>query len=351
MIKEAIAKIVLRQDMAEAEAIEVMTEIMTGQATEAQIASFITALRMKGETIEEITGCAKVMREYATPIRPRCAAVDIERDEINLDRETIIDTCGTGGDKTNTFNVSTTAAFIAAGAGLRVAKHGNRAVSSQCGSADVLSALGVNLEVTPQKVEECIDAIGIGFLYAPLLHGAMKYAIGPRRQIGIRTIFNVLGPLTNPAGARAQVLGVYDARLTDVLAKVLLHLGSEHAFIVHGKDAMDEISITGETQISELKDGRVETFTVAPEDFGLRRAALRDIAGGNAAENADIIRRILSGEKGPRRDIACLNAAAAIAAGSKASTIKAGLVLAYEAIDSGKAKEKLVRLVELTNKL
>lgn len=349
MIKEAIAKVIQRNDLSETEAIEVMTEIMTGQATEAQIASVITALRMKGETIDEITGCAKVMREYATAIRPRCAAVDIERDEINLDRETIIDTCGTGGDKTNTFNVSTSAAFIAAGAGLRVAKHGNRAVSSQCGSADVLSALGVNLEVTPQKVEECIDAVGIGFLYAPLLHGAMKYAIGPRRQIGIRTIFNILGPLTNPAGARAQVVGVYEARLTEVLARVLGRLGSERAFVVHGKDAMDEISITGETQISELKNGRVETYSVSPEDFGLRRTRLEDISGGNADDNAGIIRRILDGEKGPRRDIACLNAAAAIVAGGKARSIKEGLMLAYAAIDSGKAKEKLEKLVEMTN--
>ncbi len=350
MVKEAISKIVLRQDLTEKEAIEVMTEIMSGQATEAQIAAFITGLRLKGETIEEITGCARVMREYATVIRPRCAPVDIERDEINLDRETIIDTCGTGGDKTNTFNVSTSAAFIAAGAGLRVAKHGNRAVSSRCGSADVLSELGVNLEVTPEKVEECIDSVGIGFLYAPMLHGAMKHAIGPRRQIGIRTIFNVLGPLTNPAGAKAQVLGVYEPRLTEVLANVLLKLGSDHAFVVHGKDAMDEISITGETQISELSKAQVTTYTVSPEDFGIRPCRLADIGGGDAAENAAIIRRILDGEKGPRRDIACLNAAAAIAAGNKASTIKAGLVLAYEAIDSGNAREKLERLVEITNK-
>ncbi|OGS46047.1 MAG: anthranilate phosphoribosyltransferase [Elusimicrobia bacterium RIFOXYD2_FULL_34_15] len=344
MIKEAIAKIVQRENLTEKEAIDVMTEIMTGQATEAQIASFITALRMKGETIDEITGCAKVMREHATKIKVKKHAIDIDRDEINIDWETIVDTCGTGGDKTKTFNVSTVTAFVVAGAGVVVAKHGNRAVTSKCGSADVLEELGINLDLTFEKVEECINKIGIGFLYAPMLHSAMKYAIGPRRQISIRTIFNILGPLTNPAGANAQVLGVYSPDLTETLAFVLKNLGSKSAFVVHGIDAIDEISITGKTQISELKNGIIKTYLIKPEDFGLKRAEPEDIAGGDAKENAKTIIDILEGKKGPKRDIVLLNAAAALTAAGKSSKIKVGIELAEKSIDLGKALKKLEEL-------
>ena len=350
MIKEMIQKLVLRQNLTEQEMIGVMHEIMGGRATDAQIGAFMTALRMKGETIEEITGAARVMREKATAIRVNKNTVSMDRDEINVDLETILDTCGTGGDGTNTFNVSTTAAFVVAGGGVTVAKHGNRSVSSQCGSADVLAALGVNLDVTPDVVEDCIRTIGIGFLYAPKLHGAMKYAIGPRKEIGIRTIFNILGPLTNPAGANVQVMGVYDPALTPVLAEVLRQLGTKSAFVVHGEGSFDEISITGPTQVSELRDGKVTTYKVTPEDFGLTRANLSDIKGGDAAYNALIVREILAGQKGPKRNMVLLNAAAAFRAAAKAPDIKTGIGMAEESIDSGKAREKLDLLIQKTNR-
>ena len=344
MIKEAISKIVQQENLSEKESIDVMTEIMTGQATESQIASFITALRMKGETIDEITGFAKVMREHSTKINIKKHAIDIDRDEINIDWETIVDTCGTGGDKTKTFNVSTATAFVVAGAGVVVAKHGNRAVTSKCGSADVLEELGINLELSPEKVAECINKIGIGFLYAPLLHSAMKYAIGPRRQIGIRTVFNVLGPLTNPANANAQVLGVYSPDLTETLAYVLKNLGSKSAFVVHGIDAIDEISITGKTQVSELKNNIIKTYVIKPEDFGLKKAKPEDIAGGDAKENAKIIMEILTGEKGPKRDIVLINAGAALTAAGKSKNIKEGIEIAGKTIDIGKALKKFEEL-------
>lgn len=350
MIKEAIAKIVQRENLTEKEAIDVMTEIMTGQSTEAQIASFITALRMKGETIEEITGCAKVMRGHATKISVKKHAVDIDRDEINIDWETIVDTCGTGGDKTKTFNVSTATAFVVAGGGVVIAKHGNRAVSSKCGSADVLEELGINLELPSDKVEKCINKIGIGFLFAPMLHSAMKYAMGPRRQIGIRTIFNILGPLTNPANANAQVLGVYSQSLTEPLAYVLKNLGTKSAFVVHGLDSIDEISITGKTQISELQNGKVKTYTIKPEDFGLKKAKPEEIAGGDVKENAQIIIEILEGKKGPKRDIVLLNAAAAFVVAGKTVDIKDGIKLAEKSIDFGKALGKLDELKKLCGK-
>jgi len=350
MIKEAIAKIVQRQDLTEREAIGVMSEIMTGQTTEAQIASFITGLRMKGETVEEITGCAKVMREHATHINVKKHAVDIDRDEINIDWETIVDTCGTGGDKTKTFNVSTVTAFVVAGCGVVVAKHGNRAVTSKCGSADVLEKLGINLDTPATNVEECINKIGIGFLYAPLLHSAMKYAVIPRRQIGIRTIFNVLGPLTNPANANAQVMGVYSSGLTEKIAYVLKNLGGKSAFVVYGIDSVDEISITGETQISELKDNKVKTYKIKPEDFGFKRADPDDIAGGDAKENAKIIMEILQGKQGPRRDIVLLNSSATLVVAGKAKDIKQGIQYAKEAIDMGRALKKLEELKKLTGR-
>ncbi len=316
MLKEAIYKVVTRQDLTEAEMVRAMEVIMEGQATEAQIGAFITALRMKGETVAEITAAAKVMRAKATRIPMGDGLIDLDRDEINVDWETVVDTCGTGGDATSTFNVSTTTAFVVAGAGLKVAKHGNRAVSSRCGSADVIEALGINLTLTPEQVAQCIVEVGIGFLFAPQLHGAMRFAIGPRREIGIRTIFNILGPLTNPAGANVQVLGVYDPGLTEPLAQVLGNLGTKNAFVVFGEGSFDEISIVGPTRVSELKDGQVRTYNIAPEDFGLKRATLADIKGGDVFENAKIVRRVLEGEGGAREDMVALNAAAAfIAAG------------------------------------
>jgi len=349
MLKQAIQKVVSRSDLSEKEMESAMEVIMTGQATPAQIGAFITALRLKGETIEEITGAARVMRRKATRIRVKDDQINIDRDEINLDLETIIDTCGTGGDGTNTFNVSTTTAFVVAGCGLRVAKHGNRSVSSLCGSADVIESLGVNLDVPPEVVEKCLNQVGIGFLYAPALHGAMKHAIGPRREIGIRTIFNILGPLTNPAGANVQVLGVYEKDLTPVLAEVLGKLGSRSAFVVYGEGSLDEISIAGKTQLSELKDGRVDTYTIEPEDFGLPRANLDDIRGGDAQENAGIILSVLKGEPGARRDIVLLNAAAALLAAGRATDFPDGITQAAEAIDSGRALEKLEGMKKITN--
>jgi anthranilate phosphoribosyltransferase len=351
MIKEMIQEVVKGKDLLEEEMISVMEEIMEGKATDAQIGAFITALRMKGETITEITGAAKVMREKATPIRTQNSAVSIDRDEINVDRETIVDTCGTGGDGTNTFNVSTTTAFVAAGGGLKVAKHGNRSVSSQCGSADVLEALGVNLNVSPEAVEECIRSIGIGFLFAPKLHGAMKYAIGPRREVGIRSIFNVLGPLTNPAKANVQVLGVYESGLTSVMAEVLQRLGSTSALVVFGEGSYDEISIAGPTQVSELRDGAISNYSIEPEDFGMTRADISDIRGGDAEQNAAIVREILAGQPGPKRDIVLLNAGATFYAARKAQDIHEGINMAAESIDSGMAAQKLEQLIEKTNQV
>jgi anthranilate phosphoribosyltransferase len=348
MIKEAIAKAVLRQDLTELEMIEVMNQVMGGEATPAQVGAFITALRMKGETIEEITGAARVMRDHATPIRVG-KALDIDREEINLDRETILDTCGTGGSGTKSFNISTTVAFVVSACGVKVAKHGNRSISSACGSADVLEALGVNLNVTPQQVESCINEIGVGFLFAPALHGAMKHAIGPRREIGIRTIFNILGPLTNPAGADRQVLGVYDEGLVEALAKVLAKLGCRRGFVVHGLDGMDEVTLTGPTRVGEISDGAVNLSTIEPEDFGLCRCALADLQGGDATENAAIVRSVLSGNPGPKRDVVLLNSAYALVAAGVVKDVDAGLEKTRAVIDDGLAMAKLEGLVALTN--
>lgn len=350
MIKTAIQKVVDGQDLSEEEMEAAMDVIMSGQATPAQIGSFITALRLKGETIEEITGAARVMREKATKIAVDKSLVSIDRDDINLDKETIVDTCGTGGDGTNTFNVSTTTAFVVAGCGLRVAKHGNRSVSSQCGSADVIESLGVKLDVSPKVVEECLNQVGIGFLFAPALHGAMKYAIGPRKEIGIRSIFNILGPLTNPAGANVQVLGVYDKYLTPILAEVLNRLGSRSAFVVYGEDGLDEVSITGRTFVSELKNGKVSNYSIEPEDFGLSRASISEIKGGDAETNRQIVLDVLQGEPGAPRDIVLLNAAAALVAAGMAGDFHEGIKQAAEAIDSGQAMKKLAALREITNR-
>ncbi len=308
MIKEVIDKAVRRIDLPEVEMMAAMEEIMGGEATPAQIGSFITALRMKGETVEEVTGAARIMRQKATRVNA-CATI-------------IVDTCGTGGDKLNTFNISTTTAFVVAAAGITVAKHGNRAVSSGCGSADVLEALGVNISVDQEIVEECIQQIGIGFLFAPKLHGAMKYAIGPRREIGIRTIFNMLGPLTNPAGATAQLLGVYDPKLTEMFADVLKNMGTKRAFVVNGLDGLDEVTITGETRVAELKDGIVRTYNIHPKSYVGTTYPLEDIPGGDPLSTPRITKDVLSGKPGACRDVVLMNAAPAIVAGEKAVDIK-----------------------------
>jgi anthranilate phosphoribosyltransferase len=348
MIKQAIAKIVEHHNLAEGEMIEVMNQIMSGECTQAQIGAFITALRMKGETVEEITGAARVMRERATPIRVGRNVLDIDRDDINLDQETILDVVGTGGDGTNTFNISTTVSFVVSACGVKVAKHGNRSVSSACGSADVLEKLGVNLDVTPEQVERCINEIGIGFLFAPALHGAMKYAIGPRREIGIRTIFNILGPLTNPAKADCQVMGVYREDLVEKLAGVLHRLGCKHGFVVHGRDGMDEITLTGETVAAEVTTTGVRLFTIRPEEFGFSRCSMTDLRGGDAVANAMIVRSLLEGERGAKRDIVLLNAGYALLAAEQCGDVAAGISLAEEAISSGRALEQLERLIGLT---
>lgn len=335
MIRETIQKVVDGENLTERETVDAMNEIMSGEATPAQVASFITALRIKGETIEEITGAARVMREKSTKIHTK--------------HPFVVDTCGTGGDGAHTFNISTTAAFVVAGAGIPVAKHGNRAASSRSGAADVLKALGVNIEIGPEQVGACIDDVGIGFLFAVTLHGAMKYAIGPRQEIGIRTIFNVLGPLTNPAGAQAQVLGVYAPTLTESLAHVLKNFGTHRAFIVHGGDGLDEITTTTVTQVSELVGGEVNTYALDPVEFGVPAAQSSDLRGGTPEENAEMTLSVLRGEKGPKRDIVLLNAAAAIVAGGKAEDITAGLAAANESIDSGRALEKLEGLKAKSN--
>jgi len=343
MIREAIEKIVKRVDLSESEMRGIFGEIMSGKATDAQIGAFAVALRMKGETVEEITGACRAMRE-------RSVRISSGRESVDIDEESIIDTCGTGGSGINTFNISTTVAFVVSGCGLKVAKHGNRAMSGRCGSADVLEALGVKLDTGPDMTQRCLIEIGIGFLYAPAFHGAMKYAVGPRKEIGIRTIFNLLGPLSNPANATGQVLGVYDAKLTGMIAKVLKNLGSKRAFVVHGMDTLDEITITGKTRVSELRGGRVRTYFISPEKFGMQRASLDDIEGGDPKENADILLSVLKGERNPRRDIVLLNASAALVAGFKAKNFKTGIKMAAESIDSGRALDKLMRLIEMTNR-
>jgi len=351
MIKGFISKVVQGQNLSEDEMIEAMNIIMSGQATPAQIGALLIGLRMKGETISEIAGAARVMREKCTQIPYKKQNISIDRDEINVEEETIIDTCGTGGDGTKTFNVSTTTAFVIAGANMKVAKHGNRSVSSACGSADVIEALGIPLDLTPEQVAECIDQVGIGFLFAPALHSAMRHVIGPRKEIGLRTIFNVLGPLTNPAGANVQVLGVYAPELTEKLANVLLTLGCQSAFVVYGEGSYDEFSITGPTRATRLYKGTVSTSTVSPEDVGLNRAMPETIIGGDISQNASIIRSILNGEKGPKRDMVLLNASAVFVAADKASDLKQGIQLAEEVIDSKNALNKLNQLCQFSTSL
>ena len=335
-MKEYLQKILDRHDLTQAEMSEAFDLIMSGQATPAQIAGLVVALRMKGETVAEIAGGAYSMRRHAV--------------YVDAGGLPVVDTCGTGGDRSNTFNISTTAAFIVAGAGVPVAKHGNRAISSQCGSADLLAALGVNIEVSPLLVEECIREVGLGFLFAPKLHPAMKHAMGPRKELGVRTIFNMLGPLTNPAGAQGQIIGVFAAELTEPFAHVLNRLGSRRAFIVHGHDGLDEITTTTTTRVSELAGGRVRTYDLEPIEFIGEYADPAALAGGDPATNAAITRAVLAGDKGPCRDIACLNAAAAIVAGGKAATLREGWSLAQASLDCGKAAGVLKGLVEATNR-
>ena len=337
MIKEAIASLVLGRPLTYEEAASVMEEIMTGEATPAQFAAFVTALRIKGETVDEIAGLASVMRSKATPV-PVAGPV--------------IDTCGTGGDGSFTFNISTAAAFIAAGAGLKVAKHGNRAMSSKCGSADVLEALGVKIELGAEAVAQCLDTVGIGFMFAPTFHLAMKYAAAPRREIGIRTVFNVLGPLTNPAKAEYQVLGVPNEELGEKIASVLYRLGTKHSLVVHGTGGMDEISISGETLVWDVtEDGVSPPYKICPEDFGFKRANVTEIKGGTPDANAEMLRRILNGERGPKRDIVVMNAAAALVAGNRAPDFKEGAHIAEMVIDSGQAQAKLEELINFSQNL
>jgi len=330
LIKEIISKLVNNQDLSLEESLAVMTQIMEGNATDAQIASFITALRMKGETVEEITGCTLAMRRKAV------------RDGI------IVDTCGTGGDAKNTFNISTAAAFVVAGAGLKVAKHGNKATSSQCGSADVLKRLGVNIEANVKTVEKCIAMVNIGFLFAPMLHQAMKYAIVPRKEIGIRTIFNILGPMANPAGATHRILGVYSEHLTAIIAEVLKRLGDQHAFVVHGLDGLDEITTTDKTKVCELVGNTIKNYYLNPADFGIKKANLSDLTVNTLDESALAIREVLDGIHNPKRDVVLLNAAAAIIAGGLAEDFMEGLKIAAQSIDTGSAKNVLKKLTEIS---
>lgn len=342
MIKQAIGKVVEKQDLSEREMNKVMGEIMSGEATPAQIGAFITAMRMKGETIDEIVGATRAMRDKALFVD---TGVQTHKGEV------LLDIVGTGGDCSGSFNVSTTSSFVIAAAGVPVAKHGNRAVSSRCGSADVIEALGVNLSLPPEKVAESVANLGIGFLFAPLMHGAMKYSIVPRRDIGIRTIFNILGPMTNPAGANVQLSGVFSPSLTKVLAEVLLRLGMRRVLIVWGEGGLDEMTVTGATHIADAHDGQVHESILQPEDVGLKRATMAEIKGGaTAAESADQVRTVLRGEPGAKLDMVLLNAGAALMAADKAADIPGGIALAREVIRSGAALAKLDALVQFSQK-
>jgi anthranilate phosphoribosyltransferase len=334
-LSTAIKSVMQRQDLSSEDMIDVMQQIMSGQATSAQIGGFLVGLQMKGETITEIAAAAKVMRSLATPV------------EITGDH--IVDTCGTGGDGASTFNVSTASAFVVAAAGAKVAKHGNRSITSSSGSADVLEAAGINLDITPLQVKHCIDNFGVGFMFAQKHHGAMKYATGPRNEMGVRTIFNLLGPLTNPAQAKRQVLGVYDRQWVEPMAHVLKALGSEHVLIVHAEDGLDEISIGSKSYIAELKNGEVSCYTVCPEDFGLQRHEISVLAVANAHESLSIIKDIFAGKAGPARDIVVLNAGAAIYAADLTSTLAEGVQLAQIQIDNGAAQQKLDALIASSN--
>ena len=334
MIKEAINLLVQHIDLSEAEMAECMKEIMEGKATEAQIGALLTALRIKGETVDEITGAAKIMRQKAAGIKAP---------------EGVLDTCGTGGDMSHTFNISTASAIVVAAAGVPVAKHGNRSVSSKSGSADVLEALEVKIDLSPDKVEKCLFETGFGFLFAPLFHPAMKYAINPRREIGVRTIFNILGPLTNPAGAKRQVLGVFADKLTEPLALVLGNLGTEDTMVVHGEDGLDEITISDGTKVSRYKNGSVDTFYVTPEDFGIERADVKTLSGSGKEENAAILMSILKGQRGPQRDVVLMNSAASLIVAGRSRDFKDAMLIVADTVDSGRALKKLQEIVKVSN--
>jgi len=333
VIQAALARLLEGQNLARAEMAGVMNEIADGGATPAQVGAFLAALRVKGETVDEITGAAEVMRARVDPV--------------HVSKDVFVDTCGTGGDGRNTFNISTTAAFVVAGAGVTVAKHGNRAVSSRAGSADVLAALGVDVDAPKDVVERCIEEVGIGFLFAPRLHPAFKAVAGIRRELGVRTIFNLLGPLANPAGARHQILGVYEPRWVPVVGGVLAALGARHAFVVHG-EGLDEVAITGMTHVCEVKEGNVERYALLPEDMGLPRHLEAEIAGGDAARNAEILRDVLRGQRGGPRDAVLANAAAALVCAGAAGDLVEGVRVATASIDGGAAADKLARLVAAT---
>ena len=347
MILDALHRIANhRQSLSREEAREVMTEVFTGQCTDAQIAALLVALHMKGETVDEIIGFAEAIRAAATPLNPQHhSMVDVSGTE----RDALVDTCGTGGDASGTFNISTATALVAAGAGVRVAKHGNRSVTSNCGSADVMEALGVKIDLPAARLAECLDKVGIAFLYAPAMHSAMSYVQPARRDLRLRTVFNLLGPLTNPAHASAQVVGVYSAALVEKLAEALSRMGLRRALVVHGMDGLDEITITGPTRIAEVRQGTVHTYEVTPQEFRLECASLEAVSGGDAAKNAAIIREVLAGTKSPRRDIVLLNTAAALVAAGKADHLKDALPLAVKSLDSGAAAQKLEALVRFTN--
>ncbi len=339
MIVEAIESLIGRRSLSEEEARQVMEEVLSGSATDAQIGAFLTALRMNGETVDELVGMTRAMRAHAKPI-----ALPATRQA----EEALVDTCGTGGDDSGTFNVSTAAAFVVSGAGVRVAKHGNRSISSRCGSADVLEALGVRLDVASERAAESIEQIGFGFLFAPSIHTAMRHAQRARRELRLRTVFNLLGPLTNPANASAQLIGVSQAPWRELLASALNRLGIGRAFVVHGADGLDELTLSAETQVSEVQNGTIRGFSTQPEDFGLHRAPREALQGGDAGENARIIRGILHGEKGPRRDLVLMNASAALVAAGRAKDFLEGVALARESIDSGAAQKKLEAYVSFT---
>lgn len=334
MIREAIQKVIDKKPLTESEAMEAMDSIMEGRATPAQISALLVGLRMKGETVDEIAGFARSMRRKVLQVQTEAPM------------DALVDTCGTGGDHQNTFNISTAAAFVAAGGGLKIAKHGNRAMSSRCGSADILEALGINLHLPPEQLAECVDRVGIGFLFAQDLHPAMKYAAPIRRELGVRTVFNILGPLANPAGARCQVVGVFSGHLTNLMAEVLARLGGERAMVFHGLDGMDEITTRAETMVSELRAGEVQSYRISPAELGLDSPALSELAGGSPKENARKLESLLDGEKCALRDIVVLNAAAAMVVGGKAHNLAEGMEQAIDSIDSGAARHKLTRLKE-----
>ncbi|HSZ60970.1 MAG TPA: anthranilate phosphoribosyltransferase [Terriglobales bacterium] len=347
MILDALHRIANhRQSLTREEARAVMAQVLAGHCSDAQIAALLVALHMKGETVEEIVGFAEAIRAAATPLELRSNAV---LDASGTGRDALVDTCGTGGDTSGTFNISTATAFVVAGAGVRVAKHGNRSITSKCGSADVMEGLGININLPPPQIAACLEQIGIAFLFAPAMHSAMKQVQTVRRELHLRTIFNLLGPLTNPARATCQVVGVYSADLVEKLAEALSMLGLRRALVVHGCDGLDEITITAPTRIAEVRDGQVRSYEVTPEEFGLQRATLDDLAGGDASLNAKLIREVLAGEKSPRRDVVLLNAAAALVAAGRADHLRDAIPLAAEAIDSGAAQKKIEALAAFSN--